>query len=207
MAFAGKLARSFSTSSVQNQLVRAPIQLFGLDGRYALALYSAASKMKKLEAVEGEMKNLQILWEKDGKLKDFMCNPVVTRQEKKTAFEFVAKKNNYGDLTKNLFSTVADHGRYDKFDAILKSFAAVMSAHRGEVQCEVTTAKALDDASLKEVTAAIQSFLKSGQKMNIATKVDPSIIGGMVVSIGDKYVDMSIAKKIKLYTKVMEESV
>jgi len=82
-----------------------------------------------------------------------------------------------------------------------------MSAHRGEVQCEVTTAKALDDASLKEVTAAIQSFLKSGQKMNIATKVDPSIIGGMVVSIGDKYVDMSIAKKIKLYTKVMEESV
>jgi len=207
MAFAGKLARNFSTSSVRSGLARAPIQLFGLDGRYALALYSAASKQKKLEAVETEMKNLQSLWEKDGQLRDFMCNPVVTRQEKKTAFDFVAKKQNYGDLTKNLFGAVAEHGRYDKFDEILKSFALVMSAHRGEVQCEVTTAKPLDDASLKDVSAAIQGFLKSGQKMNLSTKVDPSIIGGMIVSIGDKYTDMSIANRIKQYTKLMEESV
>lgn len=87
----------------------------------------------------------------------------------------------------------------------------------------------MDDATMKEVNGAIQGFVKSGQKLKVTTKVrnlhyrkklkpvsfmfhkfcfqvDPSIIGGMIVSIGDKYVDMSIAHRIKQYTKIMEES-
>lgn len=53
----------------------------------------------------------------------------------------------------------------------------------------------------------MQAFLKGNQSLKITSKVDPSIIGGMIVSIGDKYVDMSIASKVKLYTDVITSAV
>ncbi len=57
---------------------------------------------------------------------------------------------------------------------------------------------------MKELDSALRAFLKPGQKLMLQTRVDPSIIGGMVVSIGDKYVDMSLASKIKKYTNVLQ---
>jgi len=60
---------------------------------------------------------------------------------------------------------------------------------------------------LKEITGALQGFIKSNEKLQVSTKVDPSLLGGMVVSIGDKYVDMSVATKIKQFTKIIEETV
>jgi F-type H+-transporting ATPase subunit O len=65
----------------------------------------------------------------------------------------------------------------------------------------------IDDALKSELEAALKSFLKQGQKLLLTVKVDPSIIGGMIVSIGDKYVDMSIASKIKKYTDIITAAV
>ncbi|KAG8249868.1 ATP synthase subunit O, mitochondrial [Homalodisca vitripennis] len=81
-----------------------------------------------------------------------------------------------------------------------------MSAHRGEIPCEVTTAKPLDDATKQELQAALKSFAKKGENILLQTKVDPNIIGGMIVSIGDKYVDMSIASKIKKYSEIIQSA-
>ena len=58
----------------------------------------------------------------------------------------------------------------------------------------------------KEVEGAIAGFLKSGQKSQISYNVDPSIIGGMVVSVGDKYVDMSMATKLKKYEEIIKSA-
>jgi F-type H+-transporting ATPase subunit O len=58
-----------------------------------------------------------------------------------------------------------------------------------------------------ELETALKSFLKQGQKLLLTVKVDPAIIGGLVVSIGDKYVDMSIASKIKKYTDIITAAV
>ena len=58
----------------------------------------------------------------------------------------------------------------------------------------------------KEVEAAIASMLKSGQKSQITYSVDPAIIGGMVVSIGDKFVDMSMASKLKRYEEIIKSA-
>lgn len=82
-----------------------------------------------------------------------------------------------------------------------------MGAHRGELACEVTTAKPLDAAMQQELTAVLKSFVKSGQAIILTTKVDPTILGGMIVSIGDKYVDMSTAAKINKYTALIKAAV
>merc|ERR1712073_39259 len=97
-------------------------------------------------------------------------------------------------------------GRFNLVGAVAGAFNTIMAAHRGEVVCEITTSKALDAAMKKEVDGAVAGFLTKGQKSLISYKVDPSIVGGMIVSIGDKYVDMSIASKLKKYSELIKSA-
>ncbi len=83
----------------------------------------------------------------------------------------------------------------------------MMSAFRGEVTCEVTSAKALDAATLKEIEGALSGFLQKGQSLQLSAKVDPNIIGGLVVVIGDRYIDMSLATKINSYSALLKQAV
>lgn len=65
----------------------------------------------------------------------------------------------------------------------------------------------LDSADQQELKKTLQAFAKKGETIKIELKVDPTIIGGIVVSIGDKYVDMSVATKIKKYTEIIQDAV
>jgi len=202
------LMRRFSTSSaVHGKLVAPPVYLFGIEGRYAHALYSAATKEKKLEVVEKDIKEIQGFLKTDAKLAEFMINPTVKRNEKRDILTAALKKKNYSNITVNLFGALAENGRLNRLNSVVGAFDKMMSAHRGEIQCVVTTAKTLDQAQLGELKGALQGFLKKGEVLQLETKVDPSLIGGMVVTIGDKYVDMSMATKLKLYTNVIKQAV
>jgi F-type H+-transporting ATPase subunit O len=201
------LARRFSSTAGTNQLVKAPIQLFGIDGRYAHALYSAASKEKQLEAVEKDLKELSGLIKKKGPFADFLLNPSLKRSGKKDLMLSAMGKTKASKLTGNLLGLLAENGRLGKFENIISAFATIMSAHRGEVICHVVTAKPLDAALQQELDAALKSFVKSGQSILMTSSVDPAILGGLIVSIGDKYVDMSTASKIKKYTQIIQTAI
>jgi len=199
--------RQFSTSAARGALVKAPIQLFGMEGRYAHALYSAATKEKKLDVVEGELKKFQKIVAANNNLKEFMANPSIQKVEKKSVLELVMKEQNASSVTTNFFGAMAENGRLPKMNAIIGAFEKLMAAHRGEIICTVTTAKALDAKNKKDLQAALESFLKKGESIKLELTVDPSIIGGMIVNIGDKYADMSMASKIKSYTSLIKQAV
>merc|ERR1719209_1644250 len=76
-----------------------------------------------------------------------------------------------------------------------------------EVVCEVTTAKPIDAEMQTEIEGALKAFLKEGETIQLTTKVDASIIGGMIVVIGDKYADMSLKTKINKYTSLIQQAV
>ena len=82
-----------------------------------------------------------------------------------------------------------------------------MAANRGELLCRVITAKPLDDKLRNELNAVLKQFSKQGEKVTMDTSVDPAIMGGMIVEIGDRYIDMSIASKIKTYTDILTSNV
>ncbi|OQR79210.1 ATP synthase subunit O [Tropilaelaps mercedesae] len=199
--------RHFSTSALSQQLVKPPIAVFGVEGRYANALYSAASKQKGLEKVEKDLLKFESAINADKTLAEFLNNPLIKKALKKQAIEEGLKKLNYSPLTVNMLGAMAENGRMRHTNEVIAAFSKIMSAERGEILCEVTTAKPLDDASEKDLQAALSAFTKKGEKILLTKKVDPSILGGMLVSIGDKYVDMSIASKIKLYTSLIKEAV
>ncbi|KAG0412431.1 hypothetical protein HPB47_010442, partial [Ixodes persulcatus] len=102
---------------------------------------------------------------------------------------------------------LCDNGRARDVRGVISAFSRIMGAVRGEVLCEVVTAKPLDAAAEKDLEAALQMFLKKGQVLLISKTVDPSILGGMLVSIGDKFVDMSISSKVKAYTALLKQAV
>lgn len=93
-----------------------------------------------------------------------------------------------------------------RLQGVARNISEIMKAHRGEVSARVTTAKQLDNSQLKELQGVLQGFMKQGHKLQLELKVDPSLIGGMVVELGDRYVDLSIASKLKLYSKIVKET-
>uniref|UniRef100_A0A8C6LV82 ATP synthase peripheral stalk subunit OSCP, mitochondrial n=1 Tax=Nothobranchius furzeri TaxID=105023 RepID=A0A8C6LV82_NOTFU len=182
-----------------------PIQVYGVEGRYATALFSAASKQSKLDQVEQELGKVSTMI-KDPKMSSILMNPHVKRSIKQKAFSDALTKAKVSPITVNLINVLADNGRLTLTSDVINAFGRMMSAHRGEVICSVTTAKTLDEANLTELKLALKDFLQKGETIKLETKTDPSILGGMIVSIGDKYVDMSTKTKIQKLTKVIRDT-
>ncbi|EDW83783.1 uncharacterized protein Dwil_GK13792 [Drosophila willistoni] len=207
MACVNKLAiLSRTLSSAAQQTVKPPVQVFGLEGRYATALYSAASKLSQLDQVEKDLTALQATIRSDKKLREYVTSPIINKKVMATALKEASTKLNFAPATANLLGLLADNGRLKKLDTVINAYKTIMAAHRGEVVCEVVTAKPLDASQSKQLEGALKSFLKGNESLKITSRVDPSIIGGLIVSIGDKYVDMSIASKVKLYTDVIQSA-
>jgi len=194
--------RRLSTSAVRTALVRPPIQVYGVEGRYATALFSAASKQGALEKVEAELTKVSAMV-KDAKFSSIVLNPHVHRSLKQKVFNDAMTKANMSPITINLINVLSENGRLPITADVISAFGKMMSAHRGEVTCTVTTANPLDAASLADLKAALSGFLAKGETLQLETKSDPSILGGMIVSIGDKYVDMSTKTKIVKLTKII----
>ncbi|CAD6991864.1 unnamed protein product [Ceratitis capitata] len=231
MAAANKLGLLSRSLSSTTQFVKPPVQVFGLEGRYATSLYSAASKLKQLDQVEKDLNALQVALKSNVSLRMAVTNPIINKKLMSNTLKETADKLKMAPATGNLLGLLADNGRLKNLDTVINAYKTIMAAHRGEVVCEVVTAKPLDSSQSKQLESALrviensyevticlvilfnssllcsfQSFLKGNQQLKITSRVDPSIIGGLIVSIGDKYVDMSIASKVKLYTDVITSS-
>lgn len=140
----------------------------------------------------------------DAKLADFVKDPSIKRKNKAEAFKAIGTKVSMNPATANLLTLLAENGRLTKINQVINLYKLIMAANRGEVVCEVVTAKPLDADTKSKLESALKGFLKKGQTILLTVKVDPSIIGGMLVSIGDKYVDMSVASKVKRYTDLIQ---
>lgn len=184
-----------------SKLVKPPISLFGVEGRYVNALYSAASKNNKLENVEGDLKKLASLYKTDTKFREFLINPLINPVQKTQIFEKELKgKLKLNDLSVNLLSAMSENRRLKYLPDVEQAFKQIMSSVRNELNCNVTSAKALPDARKKEVEDSLKNF--TSKKLIINYLVDPSIVGGLIVDFnGEHYIDMSVKSKIRLYSE------
>ncbi|KAG7283101.1 hypothetical protein CRUP_033047 [Coryphaenoides rupestris] len=153
----GQQARQFSMSVVRPaaKLMKPPIQVYGVEGRYATALFSAASKQNLLDQVEQELVKVSTLI-KDPKMSSIVMNPHVKRAVKQKTFTDALTKAKVSQITVNLIKVLSENRRLTLTGEVIKAYSKMMGAHRGEVICSVTTAQ-----------------------------TDAAILGGMIVSIGD----------------------
>ena len=173
-----------------------PIDLYGLHARYANALYSSASKAGQLSSVEAELNTIKVCAAKDANFSDFLANPTIARTTKGGVMAGVLEEANASEIVQGFFSVVADNGRLSETDKIIETYAKLMQATRGEVEAVVTSSEPLSDGQVGELRASIAGQLKDGQSLLLSTKVDPDIMGGLQVLIGDRFMDLSVASRV-----------
>lgn len=190
-------------SKIVGKLVKPPISLYGIEGRYVNALYSAASKQNKLEAVEGDLKKLSGLYKTDPKFKEFMVNPLVHPSQKSQIFATELKnKLKLSDLSVSFLSAVADNRRLKNIPDIDAAFRQVMLAVRNELPCSVISAQSLSDAKKKEIEDSLKSL--TSKKLIIRYTTDPSILGGLVIDFnGEHLIDMSVESRMRALRSVL----
>lgn len=202
-----QISRLFHFSRVLKDMVKTPVQVYGVEGNYASAVYSAAIKSNAIDNVEKDLRTLESVVNQSPKLGDFLANPTISMTEKHAAVKTLSDEMKMSNISKNLLDAMVEKQRLGKLKGVFNSFKILMNAHRGQVQCKVVTAKPLDAASKAEVEAALQLFLKKGEVMLLETMVDPTIMGGMQVTVGDKFVDMSVSTKMKKYMNAISSPV
>ena len=194
-------------SSQATKLVRPPIGLFGLEGSYTNAVYSAAAKSNCLDAVESDLRKLNETIGKDQPFREFLYNPLIKVNEKKDILrQVMSSKLGANEITINLLHAMTENRRLKHLPGITRNFIRAMQVSRGEISCVVKTARPItDEAAKKEILASLKGF--TNNKLTVTMAVDPSIIGGMVVDFnGEYYIDMSVRSKVKLYSDLIQEA-
>mmetsp|Transcript_7421 Transcript_7421/g.9183 ORF Transcript_7421/g.9183 Transcript_7421/m.9183 type:complete len:210 (+) Transcript_7421:202-831(+) len=186
------LLRTLSTTAASH---KPPIDIHGLHGRYANATYIAASKAKLLPKVETELVAIKQSMESSPAFKLFMENPLISRDNKVKQISDMMKSKTT-PVTLNLMTTLAGNARLMETGKIVDAYVELMKAQRGEVEATIISADALTKAQTEAVASAMKSQVGSDKKVVLSTKVDPSIIGGLQVQIGDKFLDLSVKSKI-----------
>jgi len=171
-----------------------PIKLFGIHARYANATFSAASSQGSLDTVETELLAIAETANTNVVFKNFLSDPTLSRPAKAAicADVFGGKCS---DITVNLMDALAGNARLSETSKVVAAFTDLMKAKRGEVDAVITSAAPLDKKAAAAVTAALKSKI-GDKKVMLEMKVDPTILGGLQVQIGDEFVDLSVASRI-----------
>jgi len=130
----------------------------------------------------------------DAQLLQFADSPKVTSEQ---VFELISgvAKSSLNDQAKNFLRTVIQNGRLNALPEIAVQFRALKNANSGSSDAVVFSAFAIDDASLAEVTAALQA--KFGRKLNVTVALQPDLIGGIRVVVGDEVLDTSVKARLE----------
>ena len=173
-----------------------------LQGRYASALYELANENKAVATVEGDLEKLGEALAASADLAALIRNPRVTRDAAATAMDSVAKLLGLSDLTKNFLGVLANNRRLSALPEIVRAFASIAAAARGEVTAEVTSAHPLTATQLKSLAAKLKA--REGKDVKIKANVDPEILGGLVVRIGSTQIDSSIRTRLNSLANAMK---
>ncbi|GAB7350246.1 hypothetical protein MBLNU459_g0896t1 [Dothideomycetes sp. NU459] len=190
---------------------RPPVALFGLDGTYASALYTAAAKTQTLDNTAKALETLAATFKRDSKLQQILTAPTLSVSDKSQIIAELQKSiggSDKGDTIKNFLNTLAENNRLSVLEGVCDKFGTLMSAYRGEVELTVTSASALDAKVLRQIETAISksSYVGQGKKLKVVSKVNPDIKGGLVVEIGDRTIDLSVSSKIAKMNKLLQDT-
>jgi F-type H+-transporting ATPase subunit delta len=185
-------ARAFDVAT-DNPVTAGPVTA-GVAGRYASALFELANEQNQLDEVDRDLSKFQGLLDQSDDLHRLVKSPAFAAEEQERALGAVMDWAAVGATTGNFLKVVTRNRRLFAAEDMIKTFRTLLARHRGEVAAEVTSAVALTDAQL----AALREKLKAsyGKDVRLDAKVDPSLLGGLVIKIGSRMFDSSLKTKL-----------
>jgi F-type H+-transporting ATPase subunit delta len=177
----------------------------GMAGRYATALFELARDEKKLDAVKADLEAFDALIAGNKDLERLVRSPVFGASEQTKALSAILEKANLSGLAANFLKVVTANRRLFAVREIIRGFKTLMARHRGEVTAQVTVAEALSAANLDALKSAVKS-VTGGQDIDFDVRIDPAIIGGLIVKVGSRMVDSSLRTKLNSIKFAMKEA-
>eukprot|EP00897_Mesotaenium_endlicherianum_P005349 jgi/Mesen1/4842/ME000244S04020 len=196
--------RSFAAAADAD--AQPPLALFGVAGKYASALYVSAAKNKALDPVGAELQQLANLSTSSPQFSNFLRDPSVPKGVRVEAIQKIFGEAEFTPITKNFLAVLAENGRLSQLPKVAGAYEELLMAHRGEVKAKVTAAMELTPTESSEITDALKAYLKPGQVLKLEQTVNRSIVGGLVIEIGDKYIDLSINSRIKQMEQLLAQN-
>ncbi|MBN9672864.1 F0F1 ATP synthase subunit delta [Roseibium aggregatum] len=175
----------------------------GVAQRYASALLDLAEGEGATADVERDLTAFEGMLAESEDLVRLVNSPVFSVEEQLAALTALLEKAGISGLAANFVKLAAKNRRLFVLPGMIKAFRVLLAEKRGEETAEVTTAAPLSDehvAALKEALAA-----SLGKTVNIAAKVDPALIGGLVVKVGSRMIDTSLRTKLNSLKFAMKE--
>ena len=174
-------------------------------GRYATALFELALEEKAIDAVRKDLDSFDELVAGSADLQRLVRSPVFGAEEQLKALSAILAKAKITGLAANFLKVIAANRRLFAARDMIRGYRALVARHKGEVSAEITVAEKLTEKNL----AALKSALKSvtgGKDIDMDVKVDPAIIGGLVVKVGSRMVDSSLRTKLNAIKFAMKEA-
>ena len=176
----------------------------GMAGRYATALFDLAKDGNAIDAVAADLERFDTLIAESPDLSRMVRSPVFSADEQLAALSAVLERAGIGGLTAKFLKLITSNRRLFAVHDMVRAYRKLVAAHKGEATADVTVAEALKDEHLGALRAALKSV--SGKDVDLNVKVDPTIIGGLVVKLGSRMVDTSLRTKLNAIRHAMKEA-
>ncbi len=175
----------------------------GLAGRYAGALYDLAVEAKSVDAVLNDLSQLKTLLNEHRDLAALVSSPVYSRSEQTAAMTAVLEAAGAHPLSVKFVGAVAENGRLFALKQIVTAYSDEVARRKGQVSAEVVSAVALDGPRTKAVEEIVAK-LAGSKNISLEMRVDPSLMGGLVVRIGSRLFDTSVKTKLNRLEAAMK---
>ena len=176
----------------------------GVSGRYATALFELAREEKSIDAVRADLDKFEAMLADSADLKRLVRSPVFSAGEQSKALAAVLEKAGIAGVSANFLKVLTANRRLFAVADVIRAFRALVAKFKGEATADVTVAEALSDKNLDALKTALKTV--TGKDVALNVKVDPSIIGGLVVKLGSRMVDSSLRTKLNSIKHAMKEA-
>jgi F-type H+-transporting ATPase subunit delta len=176
----------------------------GMAGRYATALFELAREANAIDPVKADVERFDALVAESADLARLVRSPVFSADEQLHALTAVLDRAGIGGLAAQFLKLVTANRRLFAARDMIRGYRELVAVHKGEATAEITVAETLKD----DHVAALKSALKaiSGKDVDLDIKIDPAIIGGLVVKLGSRMIDTSLRTKLNAIRHAMKEA-
>jgi F-type H+-transporting ATPase subunit delta len=195
---------AFQTKNERSNVATADHAVSGVAGRYANALFDLATEDNSVVATGDALQSFLALYTESPDLQRLMRSPVFKTEDQMSAIDALSAKAKISGLALNFLKLMGQNRRLGAVPGAIAGFQALVAKSRGEVTAEVTSAERLSAKQIADLKAALKASI--GSDVLLSTKIDKSILGGLIVKVGSRMMDNSLQTKLQNLKVAMKGS-
>ena len=175
-----------------------------ISNRYASALFELATDSQSVDNILTDLNFIQDCVNQNKDLKLLIKSPLISSSDKLNIIEKILSKNSVNKLTSNFLKVLSSNRRFGSLISIILNFNKINLEKRGDIIVDINSADILSSNQKTDISNKLKSIL--GEKLSLNFTVDKKIIAGLIVKVGSKMIDSSLASKITKLKIAMKEA-